>query len=694
MANAHDYFEYLTEQVDISPANSQEELNAAQTIAELMQEHGIETKVEEFDATVFARLPHSALLIILFIGTFIAGIGGMGLAVIGMVLSLACVAALAFDHLGTNIFEHFGPVARSQNVVAMHEASGPLVAKGNRPIVVVAHYDSPHESFLYSSGLAKYLPLLRRSTPWCVLAAGASSLIQIMAFLPEPARRVLWVLGFLAAVPPLIIGVGALVERFSSCSLGANDNKASVAAMLGVLEAVFPSDSEEGLVARLAQQREAAERAACPVRHGEDVLRSLGVLPESCEIEYVEESEPEFKFELELEPEYDDESGIGPETEPAEATADLGTGEGDEFDGDKTTVVPPSSFKVVGDDLPDPKAARTYHPKVADVARRAALFDLPDPSEESNDPLAPPSLQTSRSPLAGHLTFADQQNARRIQDNLASLDDGKDEPDGLDVPAPSHDGDRDQIEVLPAPEEQKRKRFSLFGRKRREEESLAEYLGVEDDYDAKTGGREIGSWEELEEQDEEFSRRRKEDPHWKGGAAASEELRGTEDEPAEDELLEASASLAMDELLCHDIWFVALGANSLDHAGMKAFIAKHRPQLRGAFLINLDCVGAGNLSVLSSEGLVNTRRADRRINRLLKNAANDLHVELLETPFDWRSTDATPAMRMSMRAATIMGVNDFGLPALSRTADDVPENVDPGQAALVATLITELIRRS
>ncbi|HQE70425.1 MAG TPA: hypothetical protein PK071_04840, partial [Atopobiaceae bacterium] len=60
----------------------------------------------------------------------------------------------------------------------------------------------------------------------------------------------------------------------------------------------------------------------------------------------------------------------------------------------------------------------------------------------------------------------------------------------------------------------------------------------------------------------------------------------------------------------------------------------------------------------------------------------------------WRSTDATPAMRMSMRAATIMGVNDFGLPALSRTADDVPENVDPGQAALVATLITELIRRS
>ena len=37
MANAHDYFEYLTDHVDISPANSQEELNAATTIAELRE---------------------------------------------------------------------------------------------------------------------------------------------------------------------------------------------------------------------------------------------------------------------------------------------------------------------------------------------------------------------------------------------------------------------------------------------------------------------------------------------------------------------------------------------------------------------------------------------------------------------------------------------------------------------------------
>lgn len=56
MANAHDYFEYLTDHVDISPANSQEELNAATTIAELMGEHGIEVKTEEFDTASLGQI--------------------------------------------------------------------------------------------------------------------------------------------------------------------------------------------------------------------------------------------------------------------------------------------------------------------------------------------------------------------------------------------------------------------------------------------------------------------------------------------------------------------------------------------------------------------------------------------------------------------------------------------------------------
>ena len=190
MATAHDYFDFLTDQIEISPANSQEELNAAQTISDLMKEHGLETNVEEFDAASFGRLPFAILLIVMFIGTFLAGIGGLPLALIGGLITLACVAVLVLDHLGNNILESFGPAARSQNVVAMHEASGPLVAKGNRPVVIMAHYDTPRESFLYSSGIAKFLPVLRRYTPWCVVAAGVSAFFQIHVLIGDGHRIV------------------------------------------------------------------------------------------------------------------------------------------------------------------------------------------------------------------------------------------------------------------------------------------------------------------------------------------------------------------------------------------------------------------------------------------------------------------------------------------------------------------------
>ena len=693
MATAHDYFDYLSDQVEISPANSQEELNAAQTIAELMKEHGIQTDIEEFDAPTLARLPFAILLIVMFIGVFLAGLGGMILAIIGGLVTLACVAVLVLDHLGNNIFENFGPMGRSQNVVAFHEASGPLVAKGNRPIVIAAHYDAPHESFLYSSGVAKYLPILRRYTPWCVCIVGVSAFIQILGFLPEAARRVFWVLGLLAAIPPLLVGIGSVVERFSSCSLGANDNKSSVAALLAVIESVFPSDSSESLVSRIAEKRKEEELAAAPVRHGEEVLRSLGVLPESCEIEYVDEPSAPATPLADV-PLSEQATGI-----LSDATSDLNSR--GELPLPEEPDIRKPSFRVVEeaqqDAAPaaeDPDATTYYRPQVADVARRAALFDLPDPSAETADPFTAPAPErrSVRSALADRLSFADEQNAQHIQSRLGTFDEP--EPDGLDVPVPGFEDEPADEAPVEEPKP-RRKGFSLFGRKKREEESLSDYLGVEDDYDAQTGGREIGSWEELEAQDEEFSRRRRQDPHWKGGAAASEELRASGEEPSDDEELEAVVSLnPLDELLCHDLWFVALGANGLNHAGMKAFIAKHRPQLRGAFVINLDSIGAGDLAVLSSEGIGNTRRVDRRINRLLKGVANDLNVEIAEVPYDWSTTDATPAMRHSMRAATIMGVNELGLPALSRTPDDVPENVDPGQIALVANMVTEFIRRS
>ena len=65
-----------------------------------------------------------------------------------------------------------------------------------------------------------------------------------MPFLPVIVRRVFWVLGVLAALPLLLLGASSVYERFAPCTTGANDNKASMAALLGVLDMVRPGPDD------------------------------------------------------------------------------------------------------------------------------------------------------------------------------------------------------------------------------------------------------------------------------------------------------------------------------------------------------------------------------------------------------------------------------------------------------------------
>lgn len=242
MAMTHDYLDQLDQNVGIAPANSQEEYQAAQTIADIMRRHGVEPSIEEFDAKAFGGVMDQILFAMLFVGMLLVGIGAVPLTVIGFVLVALPVAAFVARYLGNDFVEKLGPSARSQNVVAFHKGEGPLVQKGVRPIVVVAHYDTPHENPVYSTPLAPYLPMAWRFSKWCVLAVAVATLFQIMAFLPEAFRRILWVLGLIAALPLLLLAVTGIVELFTPSTEGANDNKTGVAAMLGILQNVRPSD--------------------------------------------------------------------------------------------------------------------------------------------------------------------------------------------------------------------------------------------------------------------------------------------------------------------------------------------------------------------------------------------------------------------------------------------------------------------
>lgn len=836
-SSVHKYLDFLEQKVPIAPANSQEELQAAQTIAGVMKRHDVEVDIEEFDASSAAPFMRGILQIILLVGVLIAGIGILPLTIVFGVLAVASGVILALDFMGNDLLTRYSPPARSQNVIARHKASSPLVSKGNRPIIVVAHYDTPRENFLFSSKLAPFHAYINKVSVISIPVVAICALIQLFAA-GSMVGRIFWIVGIVVAIPAAVKGVATVAERFMPCTVGSNDNKSSVATLLSILNEVRPQSDdldpdyvptpersyeqpiEETTVSESVPQEEIEYveevvgyryEEVVGVRHGKEVVAKLGMLPKDCEIEYldpqpieeitrkvpvkrvvsvparseevishkevasevsdvsaddaasedvvseqdetttltdvsdevtsneeVEEAvieQPSAEETVSMKDEElksasaeDDNNEVVEvvaeevvEQEPVEEADADGTapmsGDGDDsgFSTDADATVPSAPIETATPETPDDPewGTTTFKPKAVSFGRRAALFDLPDPSVAENDPFASETeatptkkatISSASIPSLGEETVAmplDQiEQASNAADQTIST--SKVEVDTVQEVVP----EVKQLTSDPmteAPAKPRRKAHRLFGRKRKEEqESMSEWLGVEEDFDAKRDGQAIGSWENFERDEENSHRspRPRRGGKWKGGATSSAQFRvidggeNIENAPSEEELREAILSMGDDELIAHDIWFVALGASALDHAGIKAFLVEHRTSCRGAFLINLDSVGAGRLSYVAEEGIHNKRRADRRLVRMLTNTAKDLHVDLEKIASLPEGTDATAAMQSSLRSITIMGSDDGINPALSHTPEDVPEQIDERQVAAVRDLVCEIVRRA
>lgn len=309
-----------------------------------------------------------------------------------------------------------------------------------------------------------------------------------------------------------------------------------------------------------------------------------------------------------------------------------------------------------------PSTADAPVPRTPAAANRASLFDLPDPSSAPVDPFAV-SGSSSSTPVSEEAA-ADARSAFTV---ISS-----NEPDPY---VDSAVFDRIETISAPAPAPEKSRGLSrFFGRKKKKDDSMGEWLGVDDGFDAKSAGSNIGSWDNFD------------DDEWKGGAAGF-------DGASEEELREAITDMGDDELLGHDIWFVATGASENNNAGIRAFLEGHRAQLRGVFLINLESVGAGQVAALSTEGERRVLKGDKRITKLVQRVSSDFHHQYGTVDMPYVTTDAHVAMDMSLRSLTLAGVDATGF-ALSHTEDDQPYNVDLENVAIVSDVVTEVIRRS
>ncbi len=901
MADASDTMRYLVKSFDIAPAGTREEGQAAKGLSEVFHEHGLETANKSFRYSSLGKVPQAACVGLVGIAGILSGVATGGpLPIVMLVIGLVLAVLYGLELIGIKTVSRLGASGSSQNVVARHPAASSLNGQKARPVVVIAHYDTPRADLFAT-------PLLSHVQPFLPLIVSVAVAVDVVGMLfqalpvPTVLHSIAWALSLVSSAVLVVWAVCVVLQRFAMpFTVGANDNKASIAALFGLLDRVRPlqggpgfgpndalyeameeeaereleseraerrhdeeaedahvhvterrrpraSSSErfervsdgdraerEPSERRRASRREAA-RPAAPVRYGAEVVRSLGILPESCAIEY---EAPAPAAPAAPAP---SESGAAPRVHRASdsQTRSQVAEQAEQAVGGATVVMSavdaraafpdpeassamnavPADAEVPAEEPPaalpqDPEAikdaaadaimagivgsstlsgsqaaaadapaeagatslmapvpetepapapqpaAPVQHPAAYPVAQQpfrvitssddydTELLNAtgnipPDVAAQSaaastaffNDDLDPAAASVVNDPTWGTSSFRPVSVGRRILGDIpdpavAAVDPfsvssiepvGNYNPDDfseLDFETGTHqtvtptmleyerrralDGFSPEITDTP-----KRSRKNKKGHQGRishqaarmqaemQEESFNDWLGLDENFDAKTSGRQIGSWDNFND-DQGGAPAPGRSPRWQGGAARARRSSSRRDSEgnAAPEVRRAAMTLGDRELIAHEIWFVLTGASEADHAGVEDFLKTYRSDLRGAYFINLECVGAGRQSLVLEEGAGRRRvKADRRLVNLFGAASLGINRPLALTRMAWRDTEATPVLRQGCRAVTVSGVKN-GVPAHARWTGDTPEKVDPAMIDDVVDMLVEVIKNA
>ncbi|MDO5043743.1 MAG: hypothetical protein Q4E22_00370 [Coriobacteriia bacterium] len=333
MVDVLKYVHYLSEEIGVRPANTEEEYYASSEIEKLMREHGVETIVQEFQVPTFANLSYAICFVGMFLTAALSGINSI-LSIITFVFSLIFLGLFIAERFEKGLLSKLGTSGVSQNVIARHPGQKTDSERRVRPIVVLANYDSPKADLLSNPTFSGFKPMLVKLVNILMLVVPVINLLHAIAVLPLGFRNFLWALSIVAALPILLLGVNLLISHFALGYVhGANDNASGVAAMMGILDHTDPLGLkapknlasnqvvlEDGTSVSFEQIQEVAEQMSLEqkkkekdfekiskdlskssaeqqvliskdksIRRGAGVARAAGVLPEGVEIVYTNE---------------------------------------------------------------------------------------------------------------------------------------------------------------------------------------------------------------------------------------------------------------------------------------------------------------------------------------------------------------------------------------------------------------------
>ena len=201
-----------------------------------------------------------------------------------------------------------------------------------------------------------------------------------------------------------------------------------------------------------------------------------------------------------------------------------------------------------------------------------------------------------------------------------------------------------------------------------EQPGMADWLELDNSFDARKAGSAIGSWENFD-QDKEAT-------------IAFETTRAPlkEPQPAYVPQVPTGGQTGLEGFSSildgKEVWFVATGARHSDAAGMRALLSTYDHELRDALIVNLESVGFGALHWFSREAAPLTVRISSRVMSLSKRAARELELRIAPYKGVAGVTDATPALFHHRKAGTITRLVGNGFPEAYRATDDYADATD------------------
>jgi len=248
-------------------------------------------------------------------------------------------------------------------------------------------------------------------------------------------------------------------------------------------------------------------------------------------------------------------------------------------------------------------------------------------------------------------------------------------------------------EIAEQAKREKRGILGGLGRKRKkghDSEDVKGWLGVDEEFDARKAGKDIGSWDNFDATDDDA-----EGLGWKGGWAGDDPIEDPEFAANEAARIRRRVTESVDrELSEKEVWFVATGAEEVGTYGMQAFLRDYGDDLRDALIINIDGCGAGTLYWASAEGMARRYRADRRLVGLARRVSRETETVIKPRVYKGLSTDATPALARGFKAMSIMAFDNSGLPVNWHWKTDTADAVDETLLEKTAEFVTAMVREA